>query len=603
MTKERYLVMYEISQKQNYIFRTNRLLENTGGSYIIRDLTENPHELFRTIAELPEFQLEAGALQLPTPVEKIVGGGSATYIFDKREQAQEFARELSSNIIRFFPGLELFLVQKEIDWTNELLYSLKGSDADNIIGEMKELLSKKKDRRQQAIFQESWGIQQACASSGLPANRLARPKQLKSETKEPRAEELLIKEVIGLSARDDTYTQRFITENTFLDNSEKYEFLKQAHLEEIFSKNSESDVKSYLSIISLDGNAMGIKVQKFMNQDFKNNDDYINEYQKFTKAIDDAYTRAFQRTIKHLLDDRERWEEAIYGNRNNNERLYKLMENVIPLRPVILSGDDVSFITFGVIGVEVARIYLQYLQKEGIEIDGKEYALNACAGVAIIPHRYPFWLGFQLADRLCDNGKKRLQWDSKDWERLGHTQAGQAYDSSLIDWQIVESGGAIENIEEFRSRYYTTPDQANLTMRPYYIQREEDRTHFASYQDTFYRAMTVIKMTLDKAENQADSNYPGRSKWKELRDVYHQGPAVVEEWVLLNQFIALASPDDDVDFQDQFFYTFTLSEGGSRKGFRLLNSEPVDEGKDYAFYYDALELLDYFVLLSEVKDS
>src|SRR5690625_7195425 len=95
MTKERYLVMYEISQKQNYMFRTNRLLENTGGSYIIRQLTENPHALFRTTAELPEFQLEAGALQLPTPVEKIVGGGGATYIFETRGQARERARARS----------------------------------------------------------------------------------------------------------------------------------------------------------------------------------------------------------------------------------------------------------------------------------------------------------------------------------------------------------------------------------------------------------------------------------------------------------------------------------------------------------------------------
>lgn len=40
------IVMYEISQKQQYIFRTNRLLENIGASTIIRLLSEEPYMLF-----------------------------------------------------------------------------------------------------------------------------------------------------------------------------------------------------------------------------------------------------------------------------------------------------------------------------------------------------------------------------------------------------------------------------------------------------------------------------------------------------------------------------------------------------------------------------
>lgn len=58
------LVMYEISQKQNYIFRTNRLIENIGASTIIRQLTEEPHQLFKDVK-----------IQLPNVQEKLLVAG------------------------------------------------------------------------------------------------------------------------------------------------------------------------------------------------------------------------------------------------------------------------------------------------------------------------------------------------------------------------------------------------------------------------------------------------------------------------------------------------------------------------------------------------
>lgn len=602
--------MYEVSQKQNYIFRTNRLLENTGGSYVIRDITENPHELFRTLFDSFDSSIEVERFDLPKPEKKIVGGGSATYIFNQEEEARDFSRKLSANIIRYFPGLELFLVQEEMDWSQDTLYpSIDDGHKTNVINKMKGMLSEKKDRRKQSVFQESWGVQQACSSSGLPTN--PKPSFIsKQDIKnvEPRAQELIMKELVGLSTRDYIYNNRFIYENEFLNNAEQYSFLQQNHLEKIFSEDNSSDIKSYLSIISIDGNAMGIKVQRFVNQGFKDNEEYIKEYEDFTKNIDTAYTKAFKKTIRHLLDDRSLWEESIFGDKRKNEQLYREMEHIIPLRPVILSGDDVSFITFGVIGLEVARIYLQYLQQESIPIEGKDYYLNACAGVAIIPHRYPFWLGANLAEQLCDNGKKRLQRDREDWNLVNGHNSSEGYDTCLIDWQVIEAGGAIENIEKFRKQYYTAPDSSSpdssspdspsLTMRPYYIQDSKDRRHFANYEDTFCYAQESLSQS--KEDN---SSSPGRSKWKELRNVYHRGIEAVEDWVLLNRFTVHESQENKNknDIKDQYFYKFPISERGNSMGFRLLKSKPVENGKDYAFYYDALEMIDYFVRLSEVK--
>src|SRR5690625_4394472 len=582
----RTLIMYEISQKQNYILRTNRLLENTGGSYIIRDLTEDPHKFFN---KLVEKNIINRNIVLPSAENKIVGGGSAAYIFDSEDKAQKFAKVLSSTIVQYFPGVELFLVKKTIDWESETLFNKKGEQG--VIQEMRDQLANKKDSRQSAIFQKSWGIHQACPNTGFPANKYV--KNNFTQDKEYLADEVYMKEQVGLHIRDERYEERFIEKSEYplktLDN-DTYRFMEQKDIEEIFKHENEDSGKSYLSIIALDGNAMGVKVQKFLSQNFKTNNEYIKEYKDITKKIDTAYSRAYQKTIKNVMEQVDNWAKDIYGKRIENENYYKRMKKVIPIRPVILSGDDVSFITLGMLGLEVARIYIQHLQGEEIQItkeDKSKVRMNACAGVAVIPHRYPFWLGYKLADDLCEHAKERLQKDAKYWRKIEEPK----YDTSLIDWQIIQTGGSIGNLSDFRKENYHTKDGARLTMRPYYVQHPCEKEHFANYEKSFYRAMDVIEKTIEASEKE-DSNYPGRSKWKELRDIYHRGKDAVNNWVLLNQFFALDDPKEKIRVSDQFYFSFASEDSKkSDYGFRLNHDKTVNGDIDYAFYYDALEAM------------
>jgi len=594
---QRTLIMYEISQKQNYILRTNRLLENTGGSYIIRELTEDPHSFLKGLTKEKIIDLNR---ELPKYENKIVGGGSATYIFKTDEKADEFSKLLSSIIIRHFPGLELFLVKETMDWEGENLFSSK-EDGQGIIPKMRDDLSDKKNRRKSTIFQKSWGIHKSCPHTGLPANKYIYNEYKKDY--ELIAEEVYIKERVGKRVRNNEYEKRFIMDpdppfQPF--ENKKYRFMQQKDLEEIFQDDNAKDKgKNYLSIVELDGNAMGLKVQQFLSKKFKTNDEYIKKYQNFTKSIDDAYTRAFQQTIEFVMSSFNNWASKVYGSRMKDEQFVNRFKNIIPIRPVILSGDDVSFITLGELGLEIARVYLQYLQDETIPINNKNYPMNACAGVAIIPHRYPFWLGFELADKLCENGKERLQKDRKYWLKVTN-QKDENYDTSLIDWQIIQTGGVIEQLSKYRKENYVSKDSTWLTMRPYYVQHPDEPIHFANYEKAFYRAINIIERSIENPENHEDSQCPGRSKWKELRDVYHQGREAVNDWALLNQFFAKDAQNENDRVLQQFYFPF-YTDGENNNddyGFRLINDEVSSEGINYAFYYDALEVMDYFVMLN-----
>lgn len=572
--------MYEVSQKQHFIFRSNKLLENIGASHIIREITSDPLKLFEN--ELVK-QYVHDTTALPEPSYRIVGGGNATFIFDDEETATTFCRTLSNNILRAFPAIELFLVKETCQWDKEQLYNENGITG--IINKLRDRLAEKKNERKYAVAQQSWGIQQQCVTSGLPANTYIR--DLDTNEQEPRAEEFRLIRALGRDTQMDAYIERFLTTNDELSNEREYRFFEQADLEEIFGTDRRSDgSKSYLAIVSLDGNAMGVKVGKFFQQNFSGNDHFIEKYTEFTEDIDRAYTKAFQQTIAYLMQQYDVWAEEFYGDEFVKERWKK----VIPIRPVIASGDDVSFITYGKLGIEIAKTFLQKLQRMKMTIADETFRFEACAGVAIIGHRYPFWLGFQLADQLCDHAKERLKQDEEKWNAVGMKTNGQAYNTSLIDWQLVTHSGMTNDINTYRHTAYVADDGTNLTMRPYYIQREsEQKVHVASYEDTFKRwALKRVQKSKRNDENERKNNHiPSLAKWKSLRDLYHESEQAVKQWQILNQF----SPSGRPDTKDALFDRY-------ENGFGLLNETQQESGERFATYYDAIEIIDYFIDLS-----
>lgn len=572
-------VMYEVSQKQKYIFQTNRLLENIGASYIIREVTERPHQFLHLLKRRRILDLEHEDLDLPYPEESIVGGGTATYIFDEKVDAEVFSQKLSSLLLKYFPGLELFLILREYPWEED---SFIEQDETNLMMELRNTLAEKKNQRKHAVRQLSWGIHRSCINSGLPANDI----YVNPFTKEKEAlsEEILVKRKIGTFVRNISYKKRLLEKNPFLDHGETYEFLQQDHLEEVFDEEG----KSYVAIISMDGNQMGVKVSKFFHQNFTSKEDYLLKYKKFTQDIDNAYTEALQQTISYVMNHYNRWAPKLYSN----EKLLQKMENVIPIRPVIVSGDDVSLITYGRLGIEIARIFLEYLQKQTMSFeDGSKLLFNACAGVAIIRDTYPFWLGFQLADELCNHAKIRLEKDSPFWKEKLNLNKEEVFDRSLIDWHIVDRGGAITNIEDLRRNYLRTSDHLNLVMRPYYIQDSGDRfAHFASYQHTFLRTIEVIQESIKQSKG--NPKFPGMSKWKELRDIYQEGKEATNQWSLLNQF-TMTHPDSQKEVMKLFI--------SYKDGFGTMKDSHDETGESFAYFYDALETYDYFIPLREVN--
>ena len=103
----RYLMILEVSQKQAYIFSSNKLKDNIRCSKNICQVTEP--EYFAPIAE------KAGLAFSEESNLVYSGGGHTVLEFDQEEEAKKFAYAVSKAAKQDFPGLELFIKTQKYD--------------------------------------------------------------------------------------------------------------------------------------------------------------------------------------------------------------------------------------------------------------------------------------------------------------------------------------------------------------------------------------------------------------------------------------------------------------------------------------------------------
>jgi hypothetical protein len=128
---------------------------------------------------------------------------------------------------------------------------------------------------------------------------------------------------------------------------------------------------------------------------------------------------------------------------------------ILPIRPIVLGGDDITFVCDGKLGIYFSKLFIEAFEKKQIS-DKKK--LTACAGVAIIKSKYPFYRGYELAEELCGSAKKKRR-ENKDLY-------------SYLDFHI-SMGGLAGSLAQIREKYFKVP-QGNLIYSPYKFTSQDD---------------------------------------------------------------------------------------------------------------------------------
>lgn len=416
----------------------------------------------------------------------IEGGGKSIYSFDNKESAKNFIKNMSKKVITNYPGLEIYFSIRECSL-----------EKDNVVNEIDKLykdLMTKKAKRINSVNQQALGIEKKCESTGLPAVDVIEKRLVSSEIK---------------------------SKIKMYENNKKFYFKEEGtkFYEEL--DDLTPDEKSYIAIIHIDGNSMGNKFTQLSNlykekieKDKSKNNEYLSEYSKLSKEIDKAYKEAFKKVIENSKDE----------------------EGYSSIRPIIIAGDDITFIASAKDAIKLTKIFIDEINKKQIYMGNKKIILNAAAGIAFIKSHYPFDRGYDLAEKLTANCKSVIKKNDED--------------ASMIDWHVVQ-GEESDSIRSIREEHYVN-GALELNLRPLYLNKKDELNSYENFKDT----LKVIQ----------NKDIP-RSKIKGLRAEYKKGSQSVH--IYMNYY-------------------------GLNKYLDYVNGIQIKDGiyKNKAMFYDAIELMD-----------
>mgnify|MGYP007049771189 CR=1 FL=1 len=492
---------------QKYVYASNKLRENLGASYIVDNIYAEPLEstLAEILGEAPNLQQwrtdptkVLTATKAPPQFEVgYIGGGNALLFFTSPDIAHQFIKRWTLKLLKDYPGLLTAVAQ--CDDFNLAQFQ------DSLTQLFKELLNNKNTYFPNRHLPKH-GITADCPLSGYSAEVLTdydkRYISRVSEAKRDAADK----------ARD-AVTQRYA------------ETLGTGYfLPDDLNQLGQIEGKSHLATVYIDGNQMGSKFQACKD---------IVERRKLSIAVDKAVTRAFGGVIAYVKDLNSFFEDSESGfkiNRGSEGRI------LLPIRPIIVAGDEVTFVTDGRLGVHLAEIYLKLLGSQPVFDDGSP--MSACAGIAITRTKYPFYRAYEIAEELCS---------------LAKVESRENPDTSWLDFHVAYSGIS-GSIIEIRENNYSTP-WGNLHYGPYQIE------------DGLKNSLAPFKRGL------VELNKWSKNKIKEFRTVLSRGDVACQQFLQAMEARGLVLPE-----------TLPSDTNYALKGWENKRTP----------YYDLIEMLDFY---------
>jgi hypothetical protein len=399
---------------QRYVFASNRLGDVIAASWLVNWTVASNGALAGA---------GDGSLLL-------AAGGNAILKFPDLKRAQSFASHYSRRLYEEAPGLEVAIAHRQYD-SGGLSRALRLLQVD---------LARTKLEQTPSVPQLGLGVTMRCRITGLPAVEIDA-----MENNAP-----ISRRIARL--RDSTVRRSAVIQwNRFLDADDALEF--PADLDHLGRSKGDT---SLIAIVHVDVNDIGHSINEWLSrsEDAKLDDGELeSQYRQWSVALTNAGRDALNRVVHRVRRTVNLQSANLNGSikdlsfqlKVENSRVY------LPLRPVLLGGDDLTFICDGRIALDLANTATQALATQLPHLG----QTSACAGVALAPSHAPFDRAYDLSEKLCANAKRRRRevQDPGNW----------------IDWHI-GTPPVREGIAGFRSRSYTHTlgtELLSLTCRPY----------------------------------------------------------------------------------------------------------------------------------------
>lgn len=238
-----------------------------------------------------------------------------------------------------------------------------------------------------------------------------------------------------------------------------------SHFENQIDKMVLRDGNRWVAVVHADGNGMGAIIQSLGRlMEGEQVDERVQKvFRDFSLTIDDCTKKAVQRAYKHVV----------------TEFSLERQGNTIPIRPLVIGGDDITLVMRADIAFEFTATFLQAFEEEtstgfadmfkNNRLTGLEPGLTACAGIAYVGDSYPFHYAHDLAEKLCHEAK---QASKKNLADAG--TPNRPVPSSLSFYKVQDS--FIEpDIGEIRQRTQHTTQGLRFDFGPYFLHEGDGR--------------------------------------------------------------------------------------------------------------------------------
>ncbi len=347
------LALYDLRSKQEYIYRTNKIREISGGSALLSKMydkfiekVQNKENGIRFVNNGNwvdrDFSLEEFEASDCSAEVVYIGGGNLMVIY-KNEEIYRKANRIFSRMLL------------DETWTVNAVVSCVSVSGD-FKADRAELY------RQNAINKSTGSINVPC--SVLPFT------QVDMRTYMPIVEKNKYKQ--------DSLSCESVCKYKAYDDIDIKEELSTIYLDEL---TTEKGKESLLAIIYIDGNNMGAKLRDKIG-DEHDYDKCINALRRFSEKTAHDFVEAPISAIEKTLLEMQ--------NAGISYAKY---------RKVIAGGDEITLICNARIVPEILDVYFSTL-------DSKNSNNYACAGVAIFHSHAPFADVYEIAEQCCESGKK-----------------------------------------------------------------------------------------------------------------------------------------------------------------------------------------------------
>ncbi|MFN3479887.1 MAG: Cas10/Cmr2 second palm domain-containing protein [Thermodesulfovibrionales bacterium] len=428
-----YALLVDIVSIQRYVFGSNRLRENLGASFLITEAYESLlKQVLKTLfkGNLNESDLDLwitqpaySAIDDGKPFEvAYIGGGNAMLFFKEEEMAKALLREWTKQLLLYAPGLSTAAAIGAFD-TDKFDESKK---------RLFETLTRNKNLYAPLTAIPRHGITAECSHSGYSMD-IYSPSEGQYVSSVTNA-----KIKAAVKAKDKIH-------NLFKDEiGADYCFT-----DDIGNLGQKAGEDNHIAIVHIDGNSMA---DRFASQGSI----------KALRELSISVNYATINSVKAMINAFKEHKDMLIKFLDIKGFKKEAGKEVLPFRPIIIGGDDITFVSEGRLGIWLAEQFLAAFEKQSVS---DQRPLDASAGVAITKSKYPFYRGYRLSEELCKSAKTKRR--------------ENASQGSWIDFHIAY-GGISGDLEHIRRQQYTVT-QGSLLMRPYCLKTTEPEHDFKTF--------------------------------------------------------------------------------------------------------------------------